>query len=136
MAAHVEVECIDCGHRAPYNPLSLECPRCGSQWREARYDLASLGVSLPELVARRPADMWRWVELLPVRSIAPAFSLGEGGTPLIPAQNLGMMIGLPHVYIKDERQTPTASFKDRQAALTVAALKEAGLTEAVVASTG
>ena len=46
------------------------------------------------------------------------------------------MLGLAHLYIKDERQSPTASFKDRQAAVTVAALKEAGITEAVVASTG
>lgn len=136
MTALVEVECIDCGHRTPYNPLSLECPRCGSQWREACYDLQALGTSLPDLVAHRPPDIWKWLELLPVRSVSPALSMGEGGTALIPAQNLGMMIGLPHVYIKDERQTPTASFKDRQAALTVAVLKEAGLKEAVIASTG
>jgi threonine synthase len=47
-----------------------------------------------------------------------------------------MMLGCPHIYIKDERQGPTGSFKDRQAAVTIAALKEAGITEAVIASTG
>jgi threonine synthase len=47
-----------------------------------------------------------------------------------------MMLGCPHIYIKDERQGPTASFKDRQAAVTITALKEAGVTEAVIASTG
>jgi threonine synthase len=62
--------------------------------------------------------------------------MGEGGTPLFPARNLGLMLGLPYIFIKDERQGPTASFKDRQAATTVAALAEAGITEAVVASTG
>ena len=62
--------------------------------------------------------------------------MGEGGTPLIHAVNLGMMLGLPRLYIKDERQGPTGSFKDRQAALSIAALKEAGITEAVLASTG
>jgi threonine synthase len=46
------------------------------------------------------------------------------------------MLGCPNIYIKDERQGPTASFKDRQAAVTVAALKEAGITEMVAASTG
>ena len=46
------------------------------------------------------------------------------------------MLGCPHIYIKDERQGPTHSFKDRQAAVGVAAMKEAGITEAVVASTG
>jgi len=46
------------------------------------------------------------------------------------------MLGCPNIYIKDERQGPTASFKDRQAAVTVTALKEGGVTEAVIASTG
>jgi threonine synthase len=47
-----------------------------------------------------------------------------------------MMLGCPNIYIKDERQGPTSSFKDRQAAVTIAALKEAGITELVAASTG
>lgn len=62
--------------------------------------------------------------------------MGEGGTPLIRAVNMGMMLGNMNIYIKDERQGPTASFKDRQAALTISTLKEAGLTEMVAASTG
>ena len=40
------------------------------------------------------------------------------------------------VYIKDERYGPTSSFKDRQAAVAVAAMLEAGIHEAVIASTG
>ncbi len=63
-------------------------------------------------------------------------TLGAGGTPLIRASNLGLMLGCPNLFIKDERQGPTHSFKDRQAAITIAALKEAGITELVVASTG
>ena len=62
--------------------------------------------------------------------------MGEGGTPLVHAANLGMMLGCPNIYIKDERQGPTNSFKDRQAAVGIASLKEAGITEAVLASTG
>ena len=65
-----------------------------------------------------------------------SLSLGEGCTPLIRAVNLGMMLGCPNIYIKDERQGPTSSFKDRQASVTIAALKEAGITEMVAASTG
>lgn len=136
MTTHVELECLDCAHRTPYLPTALECPRCGSEWREARYGLEALAPVWPGLVARRPFNLWRYLELLPVRSVSPTIPMGEGGTPLIPAYNLGSMLGLPHLYIKDERQNPTASFKDRQAAVTVAALKEAGITEAVVASTG
>jgi threonine synthase len=62
--------------------------------------------------------------------------MGEGGTPLIHAANLGMMLGNNQIYIKDERQGPTNSFKDRQAAVGIASLKEAGITEIVLASTG
>jgi threonine synthase len=71
-----------------------------------------------------------------VSQFNPGLSMGEGGTPMIRASNLGMMLGCPNLFIKDERQGPTASFKDRQAAVCVAALKEAGITEAVLASTG
>ncbi len=136
MASHFVIECLDCGHTAPYFPSSVACPRCESQWREARYDYETLRQTLPLQLSGRPFDIWRYRELLPVRSPNPELTLGEGGTPLIRAANLGMMLGLPHIYIKDERQGPTASFKDRQAAVTIAALKEAGITETVVASTG
>ena len=105
-------------------------------WREARYDYAALGQELPSLLSGRPFDLWRYRELLPVRNTNPSLKLGEGGTPLIQAINLGMMLGTPNLYIKDERQGPTGSFKDRQAAVTIAALKEAGITEMVAASTG
>jgi threonine synthase len=130
------VECLDCGHQEIYMPLSTQCPNCKSQWREARYDLRSLGATLPEVIAPRPLDMWRYRELLPINEFNPSLSMGEGGTPLIHAANFGMMLGCPHIYIKDERRGPTNSFKDRQAALGIAAMKEAGITEAVIASTG
>ena len=136
MSSHVKVECLDCGYQAPYFPTSYTCPRCGSQWREARYDYETIGRTLLSLLPGRPFDLWRYRELLPVHGPNQVISLGEGGTPLIHAVNLGMMLGCSHIYIKDERQGPTASFKDRQAALSVAALKEAGITEAVLASTG
>ncbi len=130
------IKCLDCGHAAPYFPTSVNCPRCSSQWRQAEYDYDTVAKSLVLQLPSRPFDLWRYRELLPVRSPNPAIRLGEGGTPLIQAINLGMMLGCPNLFIKDERQGPTASFKDRQAAVTIAALKEAGITEMVVASTG
>lgn len=136
MAAHFILECLDCGHQAPYHPLAYDCPKCSSQWRQARYDYETLSHTLPLKVTGRAFDLWRYHELLPVRTLQPSLSMGEGGTPLIHAANLGMMLGCPHIYIKDERRAPTISFKDRQAAVNIAALKEAGITEAVIASTG
>jgi threonine synthase len=130
------IKCLDCQHRTPFFPASVSCPRCGSQWREAEYDYDTLTSSWPQQLNARPFDLWRYRELLPVRNSNPMLALGEGGTPLLPAVNLGMMLGTPQLYIKDERQGPTGSFKDRQAAVTIAALKEAGITEMVAASTG
>jgi len=130
------VECLDCGYRDVYSPKSLSCLQCGGQWRDARYDYPNIGTTLPTLLPTRPFDLWRYQELLPLRETHPSLSMGEGGTPLIHAANLGMMLGCPHIYIKDERQGPTNSFKDRQAAVGIAALKEAGITEVVLASTG
>jgi threonine synthase len=139
LSSHIYIECLDCGHQGPYIPTSENCPRCDSTWREARYDYEELGKRLPDLIANRPFDLWRYRELLPIRNpgqIVSAISLGEGGTPLIRATNLGMMLGCPNIYIKDERQGPTSSFKDRQAAVSVSAIKEAGISEIVLASTG
>ncbi len=136
MPTHFTVECIDCGFKGPYYPGDPNCPACGSAWREARYDYAALSTSLPPLISHRPFDLWRYRELLPVLNPEPDLYLGEGGTPLIRATNLGMMLGCPNIYIKDERQGPTSSFKDRQAAVTINVLKEAGISEMVAASTG
>ena len=126
-------------------PLAA-CPTCGGTWLDARYDLKSLVGSRCnghatannwlELLAGRGASLWRYRELLPIRSDENIVTLGEGWTPLIRAHNLGLMLGHPHIYIKDERQGPTGSFKDRQATIAISAMKEAGITEAVVASTG
>ena len=130
------VKCLDCGHTTEYYPSSIDCPRCNSQWREAEYDYKDLAKNFRSLIANRPFDLWRYRELLPIRNPIPNMRLGEGGTPLIQAVNLGMMLGCPNLFIKDERQGPTGSFKDRQASVTIAALKEAGITEMVAASTG
>ena len=130
------IRCLDCGHAAPFIPSSMHCPQCNSQWREAEYDMAEVTRTFPSEIGQRPFDLWRYKELLPIHNPNPTLRLGEGGTPLIQAANLGMMLGLPNLFIKDERQGPTSSFKDRQAAVTIAALKEGGVTEMVAASTG
>jgi threonine synthase len=133
---HLNAACLDCGFRAPYSITAIACPKCGSQWRAAEYDYEKARLSWPDCLAGRSFDLWRYRELLPVNSPNPSTYMGEGGTPLFHAINLGMMLGCPNIYIKDERQGPTASFKDRQAAVNIVAMKEADIAEAVIASTG
>lgn len=133
---HIKIRCLDCGAVTPYRPIEIQCPQCGSMWREAIYDYEKVGQKWRLDLPNRPFNLWRYKELLPSQTPSPYITLGEGGTPLIHAVNLGTMLGVQGIYIKDERQGPTRSFKDRQASVTVAAIKDAGITEIVAASTG
>lgn len=112
------------------------CPYCRGAWLEPRFDYETLGKKLQSLIRHRRHTMWRWRELLPLADDANIITLGEGGTPLLRLKNFGLMLGMPHLYLKDERQGPTNSFKDRQASLAISVMKEQGVREAVVASTG
>jgi threonine synthase len=130
-----DLRCPQCEYQQRFSRPLAECPRCGNEWLEAAYDVDKVR-DWPQTLTGRPASLWRYWELLPIQNHANIVSLGEGWTPLIRAENLGMMLGLKNLYIKDERQGPTGSFKDRQASLFASMLREAGITEAVVASTG
>lgn len=130
------LKCARCDYREPLTWPLERCPRCGEEWLDVAYDYEKLKTDWLAAVQGRPFDMWRYADLLPLRDEANRVTMGEGGTPLLHAVNLGMMLGSPAIYIKDERQGPTGSFKDRQAALSISVMKELGVTEAVVASTG
>lgn len=134
--ANPRLECIHCGYQEPFERPLHQCPRCGEGWLDVIYDYDSVAQIWPEALRDRPPTMWRYRELLPLRDDANCVTMGEGGTPLLRAVNLGLMLGCPHIYVKDERQGPTGSFKDRQASLSISVMKEMGVTEAVIASTG
>ena len=132
----VWLECASCGHTTLFVRPLRACEECGAQWLDARYDYDYVREQWPAVLQERPFNMWRYRELLPLCDDDHKMTMGEGGTPLLHAANLGLMLGCPNIYFKDERQGPTGSFKDRQAALAISVMKEHGVTEAVVASTG
>ena len=133
----IEITCNNCGFNEPYTKPLAQCPRCGEDILEARYDLAWLkAMHWDEIIQQRRPGLWRYRELLPILHSENIVTLGEGGTPLLHMKNLGAMLGLKYLYFKDERQGPTNSFKDRQASVAISVMKEQGITEAVVASTG
>lgn len=136
MSQPFSVRCRACHHQTPYTQPYTACPQCGQSWLDAVYDLNTVAQQWPANLANYGASLWRYRDLLPIRNPANIVSLGEGWTPLIQAHNLGLLLGHDHIFIKDERQGPTASFKDRQAAIAISVMKEAGVKEAVVASTG
>lgn len=130
------VRCLECGHEMPPDPYIAECPECGGLWMDARYDTVHLPPEWPEMVKTRPTDMWRYTELYPFLDDVKTFSMGEGWTPLTRAVGLERELDHAEIWIKDERQEPTGSFKDRQAAMAVSALYDQGVNEVVLASTG
>ena len=130
------IACTRCDWREPYATPRHSCPECGADWLEARYDYQATRRTWDEELQKRPFTMWRYRELLPLRDDANLITMGEGGTPLYRTHNLGLMLNRSNIYVKDERQGPTGSFKDRQASLAISVLKEQGITEAVLASTG
>jgi threonine synthase len=120
--------------------FAVRCSACGAPWLDARYDTAALPADWPETVGRRPADLWRYRELLPFPKEFKFVSMGEGWTPFTRAEGLEWETRHAEtggeIWIKDERQQPTGSLKDRQAAFTVSTLKAQGIKEMVLASTG
>jgi threonine synthase len=85
-----------------------------------RYDLEAVRRAVTrEALAKRPPTMWRYRELLPLPDGAQPVTLGEGMSPLLPAPRLGAAFGLADLWIKDESQLPTGSFKSRGLAMAV-----------------
>jgi threonine synthase len=102
-----------------------------------RYDLEAVAdsVSRGDLLEREPT-MWRYRELLPVESDDNVVSLGEGMTPLLRADRLGAELGLSNLWIKDESQLPTGSFKSRGLAMAVSRAKELGVGRLAIPTAG
>lgn len=131
-----KLKCNQCGQETAYQTGIGACPKCANDWLDPLYDLAAIATVWETELKQRPPSMWRYWELLPLLDRKNIVSMGEGYTPLLPLTNLGLMLGIDNVYIKDERQGPTGSFKDRQASLAISVFKESGHSEIVVASTG
>lgn len=136
-SSSMHISCPTCGFHEVYHEPLARCPKCGEDILEIHYDLASLQkAGWGDLISQRKRGLWRFRELLPLKNYNNIVSLGEGDSPLLHMQNLGAMLGLKYLYFKDERQSPTHSFKDRQATVAISVMKEQGISEAVVASTG
>jgi threonine synthase len=79
---------------------------------------------------------WRYRELLPLPQGAEEIRLGEGMTPILRCRRLGDELGLSHLYIKDEAQLPTGSFKSRGMAVAVSMAKHFGLKRLAIPTAG
>ena len=130
------LECGACGVRHEAQRLHNLCTQCGKPLL-VRYDLKQAAASLTkESLKGRGPDLWRYREVLPVADDRNLISLGEGFTPLMHAARLGSSLGMNALYIKDEGQNPTQSFKARGMTAAVSMAKELGATKLAVPSAG
>jgi threonine synthase len=127
------LECSKCGTVVEYTSPQNLCPKCAAPLL-ARYDLAAARTTFDaDALKDRVNSMWRYEEVLP--PVHPV-TLGEGMTPLVHARRLGDELGLSKLYIKDEGQNPTNSFKARGLSAAVSMAKTLGVKAVALPTAG
>lgn len=132
----IDLECTYCHERYSAEELHRVCDACGKVLYP-RYDLEAASKALTkDMLKERPANMWRYFEVMPIRDEANVVTLGEGFTPIFKTERLGEQMGSTSLYIKDEGLNPTASFKARGLGAAVSKAKELGATKLTMPSAG
>jgi threonine synthase len=124
--------CRECGHFRELGPY-YACEECFGPL-EVSYDFPALTRADIE---SGPRNIWRYARLLPVPGdIASTPTTEPGCTRLIRADNLARALGMRRLWVKDDRDNPTHSFKDRVVAVALAAAMEMGFKVLACPSTG
>ena len=101
-----------------------------------RYDLEAVGAEMTkEKVSHRTNSMWRYRELLPA-PWGKEVTLGEGMSPLLACPRLGAQLGLENLWIKDESQLPTGSFKSRGLSMALSMARHFGIQRVAIPTAG
>jgi len=130
------LECTSCGLRHDAATLQNLCSACQKPLFPA-YDLTAVGRAVTrESFAPREKSLWRFREVLPLPAEVEPITLGEGGTPLLDARRFGESVGVSQLFVKDESQNPTQSFKARGMAVAVSMAKHLGATRLAVPTAG
>ena len=127
-----KLQCFDCQRESKTNDAGLRCQTCGGLL-EVKFDLD--GKKKPSW-DRRQLAVWKYRELLPLEKDESIISLAEGGTGLHRCRRLGQKIGLKKLYVKNEGENPTGSFKDRGMTVAISKARELGKMKVLCASTG
>ena len=129
------LKCRECGKEYPKEALHV-CELCFGPL-EVAYEYERIkGVLTREMIEKRPPNMWRYKELLPIDG-EPSVGAQVGYTPLVRADNLAKALGLRELYIKNDAVNyPTLSFKDRVVSVALSRARELGFKIAACASTG
>lgn len=136
MAMTSSLQCIGCGKSWPLAEERYQCKECGDLL-EVIYDIPAVSKQIDiSAWKKRPFGVWRYRELIPAGNSRAEITLGEGGTNLYECKRLGEELGLSHLYVKNEGENPTGSFKDRGMTVGVTRALEIGVRTVVCASTG
>ncbi len=134
MSYATALRCRECSREYPLAPRHV-CEFCFGPL-EVTYDYDAIRKAISrERIARGPASLWRYADLLPVDE-EYRVDLGAGFTPLLHARNLGRRLGLNRLYLKNDTVNPTWSFKDRVVAVAATKAREFGFSTLACASTG
>lgn len=125
-------ECLTCGPLAERDPYSPFCPACGRPVFVA--PSGPPGSKVIREDRRSALEIFR--DFLPLETVDPALSLGEGLTPLVRLGRVGSALGLSMLHAKNEAQNPTGSFKDRGTALAIQKAVALGRPRIGTVSTG
>jgi threonine synthase len=130
------LECGLCHTRHDASQIQGLCTACQRPlW--VMYDLEAVRKSFDkEALKNRPASLWRYRELLPMRDAAQIVSLGETMTPTLETKRLGSHFGVANLWVKDESRLPTGSFKARGMALAISKANEFGVKRVACPTAG
>jgi threonine synthase len=135
MSEHYTLRCRECNREWGNRPSSI-CEDCLAPL-EVKYDLdVARETFTADNIARRPSNLWRYAELLPVpEGYKPEIPVGM--TPLVSASRLGAQLGSRRLYLKNDAVNfPTLSFKDRVVAVALAQARAFGFQTVSCSSTG
>jgi threonine synthase len=118
--------CSSCGIRAHVDQPVWRCSGCGGL-----LNIEMKSKFVLDKIRKRPFNMWRYREAIPIENDENIISLGEPLTPLVKIEISGkkVMIKMDHLF-------PTGSFKDRGASVLVSKMRELGIKKAIEDSSG
>lgn len=129
-------KCINCGSKYSIHEMIYTCKKC-NDLLEVKLDSQELAVKIEEgCWKHRSISVWKYKEFLPVFDESKAMTLKEGGTNLYRCDNLGKKLKLRNLYLKNEGENPTGSFKDRGMTVGVTKALELNTKTVTCASTG
>jgi threonine synthase len=132
----VHQECINCKTTYSVDEIVYFCKKCGDIL-EIKFDATELtDAAKTSDWKTKPISVWRYRPFMPIHECTKLVTLGEGGTGLHRSERLGAVLGIKNLYVKNEGENPTGSFKDRGMTVGVTKAVELGVRHVICASTG